>query len=32
MTVVMLGQGVVPVPLFTVHGYVRPIGGSECRG
>jgi hypothetical protein len=32
MTGVMLGQGVVLVPLFIVHGYVRLIGGSECRG
>jgi hypothetical protein len=28
----MLGQGVVPVLLFTVRGHVHPIGGSECRG
>jgi hypothetical protein len=29
---VMLGQGVVSVLLFTVHGHVRPIGGSGCHG
>jgi hypothetical protein len=23
----MLGQGVVPMLLLTVHGYIRPIGG-----
>jgi hypothetical protein len=28
----MLGQGVVPVLLLIVHGHVRPIGGSRCRG
>jgi hypothetical protein len=28
----MLGQGVVPVLLLTVHGHVHPIGGSGCRG
>jgi hypothetical protein len=28
----MLGQSVVLVPLFTVHGHVHPIGGSGCRG
>jgi hypothetical protein len=28
----MLGQGVVPVLLLTVHGHVRPICGSGCRG
>jgi hypothetical protein len=32
MTGVMLGQGMVPVLLLTVHGHVRPIGGSGCRG
>jgi hypothetical protein len=32
MTGVMLGQGVVPVLLFTVHGHVHPIGGSESCG
>jgi hypothetical protein len=32
MTGVMLGQGVVPVLLFTMRGHVCPIGGSECRG
>jgi hypothetical protein len=32
MTGVMLGQGMVPVLLLTMHGHVRPIGGSECRG
>jgi hypothetical protein len=32
MTEVMLSQGVVPVLLFTVHGHVRLIGGSESRG
>jgi hypothetical protein len=32
MTGVMLGQGVVLVSLFTVHGHVCPIGGSRCRG
>jgi hypothetical protein len=28
----MLGQGVVPALLLIVHGHVRPIGGSGCRG
>jgi hypothetical protein len=28
----MLGQGVVPVLLLTVHDHVCPIGGSGCRG
>jgi hypothetical protein len=28
----MLGQGVVPVLLLTVHGHVRLIGRGECRG
>jgi hypothetical protein len=28
----MLGQGVIPVLLLTVHGHVRSIGGSRCRG
>jgi hypothetical protein len=28
MTGVTLGQSVVPVLLFTVHGHVRSIGGS----
>jgi hypothetical protein len=28
----MLGQSVVPAFLLTVHGHVRPIGGSGCRG
>jgi hypothetical protein len=32
MTGVMLGQSVVPVFLFTVHGHVRPIGGNGRRG
>jgi hypothetical protein len=32
MTGVMLGQGVVPMLLFVVHGHVRPISGSGCRG
>jgi hypothetical protein len=32
MTRVMLGQGVVSVLLFTVHGHVRLIGGSRCHG
>jgi hypothetical protein len=32
MTGVMLSQGMVPVLLLTVHGHVRPIGGSGCRG
>jgi hypothetical protein len=32
MTRVTLGQSVVLVLLFTVHGHVRPIGGSGCRG
>jgi hypothetical protein len=32
MTEVMLGHGVVPVLLLTVHGHIRPIGGSGCRG
>jgi hypothetical protein len=32
MTGVTLGQSVVPVLLFTVHGHVCPIGGSGCRG
>jgi hypothetical protein len=28
----MLGQGVVPALLLIVHGHVRPISGSGCRG
>jgi hypothetical protein len=28
----MLEQGVVLVLLLTVHGHVRLIGGSGCRG
>jgi hypothetical protein len=32
MTGVMLGQGVVPMLLLTMHGHVHPIGGSGCRG
>jgi hypothetical protein len=32
MTRVMLGQGVIPVSLLTVHGHVCPIGGSVCHG
>jgi hypothetical protein len=28
MTGVMLSQGMVPVLLLTMHGHVRPIGGS----
>jgi hypothetical protein len=32
MTGVMLVQSVVPTFLLTVHGHVRPIGGSGCRG
>jgi hypothetical protein len=31
MTGVMLGQSMVPALLLTVHGHVRPIGGSGCR-
>jgi hypothetical protein len=31
MTGIMLGQGVVPVLLLTVHGHVRPIDGSGCH-
>jgi hypothetical protein len=32
MTGVTLGQSVVLMLLFTVHGHVRPIGRSGCRG
>jgi hypothetical protein len=32
MTRVMLGQGMVPMLLLTVHGHICPIGGSRCRG
>jgi hypothetical protein len=28
----MLSQGVIPVHLLAVHGHIRPIGGSGCRG
>jgi hypothetical protein len=28
----MLGQSVVPVSLFTMHGHIYPISGSGCRG
>jgi hypothetical protein len=28
----MLGQGMVPVLLLTVHGHIRPIDGSGCHG
>jgi hypothetical protein len=31
MTRVMLGQGMVPVLLLTVHGHVRPISRSGCH-
>jgi hypothetical protein len=31
MTGVMSGQGVVPVLLWTMHGHVHLIDGSECR-